>query len=44
MRRPDGNRPLGRPRLRRKYNIKMDLQKVEWGAMDLIALPQDRDR
>jgi hypothetical protein len=30
--RPDGRRPLGRPRHRWKDNIKMDLQDVEWGA------------
>jgi hypothetical protein len=30
--RPEGRRPLGRPRLRWEDNIKMDLQEVEWGA------------
>jgi hypothetical protein len=30
--RPDGRRPLGRPRHRLKDNIKMDLQEVLWGA------------
>jgi hypothetical protein len=29
--RPDGRRPLGRPRHRWEDNIKMDLQKVGWG-------------
>jgi hypothetical protein len=29
--RPEGRRPLGRPRRRGKDNIKMDLQEVEWG-------------
>jgi len=29
---PDGKRPLGRPRHRWEDNIKMDLQEVVWGA------------
>jgi len=37
-------RPLGRPRRRWEDNIKMDLQKVEWGGRDWIELDQDRDR
>jgi len=41
---PEGNRPLGRPRCRWEDNIKMDLQKVECGGMDWIELAQDRDR
>ena len=32
MGKPEGKRPLGRPRSRRKDNIKMDLQEVECGA------------
>jgi hypothetical protein len=32
VRKPEGKRPLGRPRHRWKDNIKMDLQKVGWGA------------
>jgi hypothetical protein len=40
--RPEGRRPLGRPRLRWEDNIKMGLQEVGWG-MDLIELAQDRD-
>jgi hypothetical protein len=39
-----GNRPLGRPRLRWKDNINMDLQKVGCGSMDWIELAQDRGR
>ena len=38
---PVGRRPLGRPRRRRKDNIKMDLQEVECGTMDWIELAQD---
>jgi hypothetical protein len=41
---PEGKRPLGRPRRRWEYNIKMDLQEVEGGCGDLMALAQDRDR
>jgi hypothetical protein len=39
---PEGNRPLGRPRCRWEYNIEMDLQEVECGCMDWIELAQDR--
>jgi hypothetical protein len=42
--RPEGRRPLGRPRLRWEDNIKMDLQEVGWGGMDGIDMAQDRDR
>jgi hypothetical protein len=41
--RPEGRRPLGRPRRRWEDNIKMGLQEVGWG-MDWIELAQDRDR
>jgi hypothetical protein len=41
---PDGKRPLGRPRHRWEDNIKMDLQEGGWGGMDWIDLAQDRDR
>ena len=41
---PEGKRPLGRPRRRWKDNIKMDLQEVGCGDMDWIELAQDRDR
>jgi hypothetical protein len=42
---PEGRRPLGRPRRRWEYNINMDLREVEWGGdMDWINLAQDRDR
>ena len=41
---PDGKRPLGRPKLRWKDNIMMDLQKMGREGMDWIDLDQDRDR
>ena len=41
---PEGKRPLGRPRRRWEDNIKMNLQEVGCGGMDWIELPQDRDR
>ena len=41
---PEGKRPLGRPRRRWEDNIRMDLQGVGCGGMDWIDLPQDRDR
>jgi hypothetical protein len=40
---PEGKRPLGRPKHRWEDNIKMDLQEVGWGGMDWIELAQDRD-
>jgi hypothetical protein len=41
---PEGRRPLGRPRRRWEDNIKIDLREVGWGGMDWINLAQDRDR
>ena len=41
---PEGKRPLGRPRLRWEDNIKMDLQEMGCGCMDWIDLAQDRGR
>ena len=40
---PEGKRPLGRPRRRWEDNIKMDFQEVGCGGMDWIELAQDRD-
>jgi len=42
--RPEGKRPLGRPRRRWEDNIKMDLQEVGCEVMDWIELAQNRDR
>jgi hypothetical protein len=42
---PEGKRPLGRPRRRRVDNInKMDLREIGWDGMDSIDLAEDRDR
>ena len=41
---PEGKRPLGRPRLRWVDNIRRDLQEVGCGYVDWIGLAQDRDR
>ena len=41
---PEGKRPLGRPRLRWEDNNKMDLQEVGGGCGDWMDLAQDRDR
>ena len=40
---PEGKRPLGRPRYRWEDNTKMDLQDVECGVMDWLELAPDRD-
>ena len=44
MGKPEGKRPLGRPRRGWDDNIKMYLQEVELGGMDWIDLAQDMDR
>ena len=41
---PEGKRPIGRPRRRWEENIKMDLQEEGCGGNDWIELAQDRDR
>jgi hypothetical protein len=40
---PQGKRPLGRPRRRWEDNIKIDVQQVECWGMDWIDVAQDRD-
>jgi hypothetical protein len=42
MGKPEGRRPLGRPRRRWEDNIKMDHREVGGGGMSWIELPQDR--
>jgi hypothetical protein len=42
--RPEGRKPLGRPRRRREDNIKMDLREIGFGDVDWIHWAQDRDR
>jgi hypothetical protein len=40
---PEGKRPLERPRCRWEYEIKMDLQEIGWGGVEWIRLARDRD-
>jgi hypothetical protein len=42
--RPEGRRPLGRPRRRWEDNIEIDLRKIGFGDVDWIHLAQDRER
>ena len=44
MGKPEGQRPLGRPRRRWEDNIKMDLQEVGFGVMEWNELARDRDK
>jgi hypothetical protein len=41
---PEGKRPLGRPRSRWVDNTEMDLREIGWGGLDCIILDQDRDQ
>jgi hypothetical protein len=41
---PEGKRPLGRPRRRWVHNIRMNLGEVGWGDVDWIGLAKDRKR
>jgi hypothetical protein len=41
---PEGNRPLGKPRRRWEDNIRMDLREMGWSDMDWIDLAEDRDQ
>jgi hypothetical protein len=41
---PEGKRPLGRPRRRWKDGIRMDLREIGLGGVDWIRLVQDKDR
>ena len=42
--RPEGKKPLVKPRHKWENKSKLDLQEVGWGGMDWINLTQDRDR
>jgi hypothetical protein len=44
VRKPEGKRPLGRPRRRWVNNIKMDLLEIGWSGVDWIGLAQDMDK
>jgi hypothetical protein len=44
VRKPEGNRPLGRPRRRWEDGVRMDLRENVLGCVDCIRLAQDRDR
>jgi hypothetical protein len=41
---PEGKRPLGRPRHRWEDNIRMNLREIGWEGVDWIHLAQDRDQ
>jgi hypothetical protein len=41
---PEGKRPLGRPRLRWMDNIKMDIREIGWDIVDWMDMAQDRDQ
>jgi hypothetical protein len=41
---PEGRRPLGRPRRRWDDGIRMDLEEIGWEGVEWIHLAQDRDR
>jgi hypothetical protein len=41
---PEGKRPLGKPRYRWVDNIKMDLRGIGWGGMDWVDLAPDGDQ
>jgi hypothetical protein len=41
---PEGNRPLGRPRRRWVDNINVDLREIEWGGMNWMDLTRDRSQ
>jgi hypothetical protein len=41
---PEGKRPLGRPRHRWVNSIKMDLVEIVWNCVDWIGISEDRDK
>jgi hypothetical protein len=44
MGKPEGKRPLGRPKRRWEDGIRKELREIGWGSVDWIQLAQDRDR
>jgi hypothetical protein len=44
MGKPEGKRPIGRPRRRWVNNIKIDLREIGWDGVDWVGLAQDRDQ
>jgi hypothetical protein len=44
MGKPEGKRPLGRPRCRWEDRIRMDLREIGWGSIEWTQTTQDRDR
>jgi hypothetical protein len=44
MGKPEGKRPVGRPRRRCEDNVKMDFIEIEWVGMNWITLTQHRDQ
>jgi hypothetical protein len=44
MGKPEGKSPLGRPRRRGEYGIKMDLRNIGMEGVEWVQLAQDRDR
>jgi hypothetical protein len=44
MGKPEGKRPLGRPRCRWEEGLRMDLREIGWGSVDWIQLAQDKAR
>jgi hypothetical protein len=44
MGKPEGKRPLGRPRHRWEDGIRMDLREIGWGSVEWMQLAQDRDQ
>jgi hypothetical protein len=44
VRKPEGNRQLGKPKYRWEDNIKMGLREIGWDVMDSIDMAQDTDQ
>jgi hypothetical protein len=44
VRKPEGKRPLGKPRRRWEDNIEIDVKEIVSGSVDLIALVQDKKK